>query len=233
MEDEGTNPRPLKVLICAPLNGLVYAEFARSLARAMAYFAPMPYAGEKTVDFTYIHGTNSAEKRNFLVSRAYQLDATHILWVDPDIKFPPDAIPALLNHGKSVVAINYPTKEIQARPTAYAETDDYVGPVWSGDNAEGLQEVSHCGMGLMLCDVRVFEALELPYFHCEPAPPDFLTIVSEETYLCHKMTKAGIKIYIDHDLSKRCARIGDFEYTNNFAKQAEVTKQELYRGLDK
>lgn len=230
---EASKPRPLKVLIAVPTNGMVQAGFSWSLARAMAFFATAPYDGEKQVELTMVKGSNLAQNRTILVSRAFQIGATHILWVDSDMKFPEDAIPALLNRNRLVVAVNYPTKEIEARPTAYAENDDYVGPVWSGDLAEGVADVKRCGMGLMLCDTRIFDAIELPYFQFVPQPPDFITTDGEDYFFCDKLGAAGIKIAIDHDLSKRCAHIGDFEYTNSMSKQAEVTKQELYRGLDK
>lgn len=225
-------PRDLNVLICVPCHDRVLPGFAYSLARAMAYFGAMPYDGKKNVDVTFVKSSNLAESRTRLVSRAYQLEATHIVWIDSDMKFPEDAIPTLLNRAVPVVAINYPTKEIEARPTAYADDDNYVGPVWSGDNATGLVEVSHCGMGLMLTDIRVFEAIDAPYFHFEPQAPDFIHTATEDVYLCRKLREKGIKIHIDHDLSKRCAHVGDFEYTNSFAKQAEQTKQTLYRGLE-
>lgn len=233
MSEGTTKPRPLNILICVPAHDRVTTAFSMSVCRAMAFFAALPYDGEKKVDITCVKSSNLAEGRTRLVSRAYQLEATHILWVDSDMKFPEDAIAALVNHALPVVGVNYPTKEIEARPTAYADGEDYVGPVWSGDRATGLCEVSHCGMGLMLTDVRVFEGIELPYFHFEPQGPDFIHTAKEDVYFCRKVREAGVKIFIDHDLSKRCAHVGDFEYTNSFAKQAEVVKQTLYRGLDK
>lgn len=225
-------PRDLSILICCPVHDRCTPGFAYSISRAMAFFAAMPYDGKKNVDVTMVKSSNLAEGRTRLVSRAFQLEATHILWVDSDMKFPEDAIPALLNRAVPVIGVNYPTKEIEARPTAYADNDDYVGPVWSGDNAEGIAEVSHCGMGLMLTDVRVFEALELPYFSFEAQAPDFIHTATEDVYFCRKLKEKDIKVYIDHDLSKRCAHVGDFEYTNKFATQAEQTKQTLYRALE-
>lgn len=225
-------PRPLNVLICIPSHGLVEAGFAYSLARAMSFFATLPYDGEKKVDVTIVKSSNLPEGRTMLVSRATALDATHILWLDTDMKFPADIIPALLNHNLPVVAVNYPTKEIEARPTAYADNDKYVGPVWTTEKTTGLAEVAHCGMGAMLTDIRVFDALDLPYFSFEPAPPDFIHHVTEDVYFCRKLRKAGFSIFIDHDVSKKCAHVGSFEYTNNLAKEAEIVKQALYRELD-
>jgi len=224
-------PRPLNVLICVPCHGACSAGFAWSLARAMSHFAMLPYDGEKKVDVTFVRSSNLPEARARLVARAYELEASHILWLDSDMKFPADTISRLLNHNLAVVAANYPTKEIEARPTAYADDEDYVGPVWSGERAEGLQRVAHAGMGVMLTDMAVFDHLSLPFFAFEPQGPDFVRHVGEDVYFCRKLGAAGIAVHVDHDLSKQVAHIGEFEFTNFLAREAEVVKQALYQDL--
>ncbi len=191
----------------------------------------MPYDGEKSIEVTFVGSSLLPEGRARLVSRGYDMEATHILWLDSDMKFPADVVARLLNHNKPVVAANYPRKNMEARPTAYLDSEDYVGPVWTGDKAEGLQQVTYCGMGVMLCDMRVFDALNLPFFAMEPQPPDFVKTVGEDVYFCKKLGDAGIEIFIDHDLSKQVAHIGEFEYTNFLSKEAEVVKQALYKDL--
>jgi len=223
--------RRLNVLICVPCHGACGPGFAWSLARAMTQFAALPYDGEKNVDVTFIRSSNLPEARARLVARAYELEASHILWLDSDMKFPADTISRLINHNLAVVAANYPTKEIQARPTAYVDEEDYVGPVWSGEKATGLQAVAHCGMGVMLSDMRVFDVLNLPFFAFEPQGPDFVRHLGEDVYFCRKLGEAGIQVHIDHDLSKQVAHVGEFEYTNFLAREAEVVKQALYQDL--
>lgn len=225
-------PRPLNVLICVPTIGQVESGFAYSLTRAMSFFTALPYEGEKKVDVTFVKSSNLAESRTRLVSRAFMLEASHIMWFDSDMKFPPDIIPALLNHNVPVVAVNYSTKEDEARPTAYADNDVYTGPVWTTEKETGIAEVSHCGMGAMLTDIKVFENLELPYFHFEPAPPDFVHTTGEDVFFCRKVRAAGMPIYIDHDVSKKCAHIGTREYLTLHAQISEEVKQALYREME-
>jgi len=224
-------PRPLRILVAVPTHGSVKSGFAIALARAAAHFAALPYDGEKAVIVTSVGSSILPEGRARLVARAYDADATHIMWFDADMKFPDDIISRLLNHNLAVVGVNYPRKNIEARPTAYADTPDYVGPVWSGDRASGIQEVSIVGFGALLCDMRVFDQIELPFFAFEPQAPDFVKTMGEDVYFCRKLHKAGIPVHIDHDLSKQVAHIGDFEYTNFLSKEAEVVKQKLYADL--
>lgn len=228
---EAQTLRPLNILICVPSGRPWEPGMAWSLARAMVHFATLPYEGQKKIDITVVKGSILPEVRTMLVSRAFQFSATHILWWDTDIKAPEDAIARLVNHNKTIVAANYPTKELESRPTAYRDDEDYIGPVWTKPDSAGLEQVVYCGMGLMLCDVRVFDEIELPYFTFEPAPPDFVKHQGEDAYFCFKVGRAGVEIYIDHDLSKQVAHIGDWEFTNEKSVLSQQTKQELYKAL--
>ena len=183
------------------------------------------------VDVEFVQSSILPEARARLVARGYSREATHLVWIDSDMKFPADVIARLLNHNKPVVACNYPRKNMEAKPTAYIDDDGYVGPVWTGDNATGLQEVAHCGFGVMLTDMRVYDQLNLPYFSFEPMPPDNVKTLGEDVYFCRKLKDAGIPIFIDHDLSKQIAHIGSFEYTNALSKEAEIVKQALYKDI--
>jgi len=223
--------RPLKILICIPSHGDCKTGFAYSLARAMVHFASMPYDGEKALDVDFIKSSLLPETRTRLVSRAYKFGATHILWLDTDMKFPPDTIARLLNHNKMVVGANYSTKEIESRPVAYREDEDYVGPVWTQDSSKGLQQVTFLGMGVMLTDIRVFDVLKLPWFVFDPLPPDFIKQSGEDGYFCHKLREAEFEVFIDHDLSKQVVHIGDAEYTTQHAVLSQQTKLQQYDDL--
>lgn len=194
----------------------------------MSYFMSLPYKGKKSVDWEIVKGSILPEVRTRLVSQAIARDATHILWWDADIKAPKDAIPRLLNHNLPIVGANYPTKEMRSRPTAYAENDSYVGPLWTTSKDTGVVEVAHLGMGLAMCDIRLFDMIELPFFNFEPLAPDYVKHVGEDVYFCRKLKEKGVGIYIDHDISQNVGHIGDFEYTNWFAETSEKTKQALY-----
>lgn len=226
-------PRDLKVLVCTPCGGDdVKRGYAWSVARAMVHFACIPYEGEKWVDIEMVWSSNLPENRHRLVSRAFQREATHLLFWDADTKAPADCIPRLLNHNAPVVAVNYPTKEVESRPTAYHEGEGYIGPVWTQEQHTGLTEVTHCGFGLMLVDMRVFEQIDFPMFQLTPLPPEYIKTESEDVFFCRKVRDKGFPIVIDHDLSKQIAHIGDWEYTMQHANLAQAAKQEVYRRMD-
>ena len=55
--------------------------------------------------------------------------------------------------------------------------------------------------------------------------------MGETVGFCRRLGEAGIPVHIDHDLSKQLAHIGEFEFSNFLAREAEVVKQALYRDL--
>lgn len=228
---EDSPVRDLNILICTPCLGDPKKGMAWSVARAMAHFLTIPYEGNLSCDWELMGGSNLAQQRTQLVSRALNRAATHILWWDADIKAPIDVIPRLLNHSKTIVAVNYPTKEMTSRPTVYLDSDTHTGPLWSKlDDKSLVGNVARCGLGLMLIEARVYECIELPFFHFQPREPDYVLVGGEDHYFCDKVRKAGFEIFCDQGVSAEIAHCGDFEYTNEWAIRAEETRQAIYRG---
>lgn len=225
-------PPHLKILVCTPVYGdSVKRGYSHSVAQAMAFFSQAKSDVPKQIDIAMAYSSNLVENRHILVSKAFQFEATHLLFWDSDIKAPPDAIVRLVNHHLPIVAINYAKKEPEARPTAYIDTDSYVGPCWTQKQHKGLQAVSSCGFGLMLIETSVLESMETPLFQFSQAGPDGIQTETEDVFFCRKARAAGFDIVIDHDLSKQCAHLGDWEYTCSMSDIAQAAKQEIYRAM--
>lgn len=229
---ETAEPAKLRVLVATPVHGdMVKRGYAWSVTRSIAHFLRSKANVEKDADYTIVWSSNLAENRHRLVSRAFEWEATHLLFWDSDVKAQEDCIVKLLNHNVPVVAANYPTKEVESRPTAYIDDENYIGPCWTQEQHSGLQEISSCGFGLMLIDMRVFEKLSLPFFQFTPQAPDFIKTETEDVFFCRKVRELGLPIYIDHDVSQNIAHIGDWEYTNRLSDMAQQAKQALYRDM--
>jgi hypothetical protein len=222
----------LRILVCTPVYGdSVKRGYAHSVSQAMAFFAQVKSDVPKQIDIAMAYSSNLVENRHILVSRAFQFGATHLLFWDSDIKAPPDAIVKLVNHHLPIVAINYAKKEPEARPTAFIDTDSYIGPCWTQSQHKGLQEVSSCGFGLMLIETSVLQAIETPLFQFTQVGTEGIKTETEDVYFCHKAQKAGFHIVIDHDLSKQCAHLGDWEFTCSMSDIAQAAKQKLYSDM--
>lgn len=234
---EGTEPAAnpgLRILVCTPVYGdTVKRGYAHSLAQAMAFFAQAKGDVDKFVDVAMVYSSNLIENRHMLVSRAFQFEATHMLFWDADIKAPADAIVRLVNHHQPIVAINYAKKEPEARPTAYIDSESYVGPCFTQEHHTGLQQVTSCGFGLMLIRMDVLQKLDMPLFQFTQCGQDNAKTETEDVFFCHKAHDAGFPVLIDHDLSKRCAHLGDWEYTCAMSDIGQAAKQHIYHQMDK
>ena len=202
----------LRIAICTPVRALT-AGYAWGLAEMVRCFLRAPYEGGSHDCATFIaSGSILLEQRQRCVVEATKYDATHILWLDSDMKVPHDTIQALLRHGLPVVGANYGRTNVPSIPTAYRDDDEFTGPVYTREDSTGLEEVAHCGMGCLLTDIRVFDQITLPYFLFEPARQG-AKFRGEDVYFLGKLREKGIPTYIDHDLSKKVAHIGQFEWT--------------------
>lgn len=222
----------LNILVCTPVYGdSVKRGYAHSLAQSMAFFAQVKSDVPKHIDVQMVYSSNLAENRHILVSKAFQFNASHMLFWDSDIKAPPDCIVRLVNHHLPIVAINYSKKEPEARPTAYIDTDTYTGPCWTQKQHTGLQSVSSCGFGLMLIETSVLQTMKTPLFQFTQSGPEGIQTETEDVFFCRKAREAGFDVVIDHDLSKRCAHIGDWEYLTEHSNIAQSAKQKIYRDM--
>lgn len=231
MEGQNVNP-DIRLMVCVPSGGSWHSATAVSVAQAIQHFSEAKYAGNKEINLVSIVSSILPESRQRLVGEAWKWDATHLVFVDSDMRFPPDAFIRLIQHGQPIVGVNYPRKKLNGLPTAYCEDDDLIGNLFIEEGAEGLREVKHMGFGLCMIDMRVFEALDFPLFAFEPVGDGF-KFRGEDVYFFDKCRKVGIIPQCDLGLSEQCAHVGDFDYTHAFARAARTADAKEAREVRK
>jgi hypothetical protein len=171
---------------------------AETTALAIHTFAPSPY------DDIFVAGcpfTHTA--RNSAVERALEFDWTHALFVDHDMKFPPDALLRLLSWGKEIIGGQY----IMRNPPFFINL--WKEPVCQGTQLrrpewrEGLHRVGAIGMGLTLITRQVFVTMGKDWF-------SFKEFDGEDMEFCVKAERAGFPTYVDCDIPVQ--HIGKYEY---------------------
>lgn len=197
----------MQIMIAVPSHDTAPARFAEALAQLMAYSsATLPGA----VDLNMLIGTYVHEARDRLAQDAMQSGASHVLWVDSDMRFPRDALLRLLAHGRDVVGINYTTRV--SPPVFIAKANGKRVPTTT--HSTGLEPVDAVGFGMVLMRTDVLtRTLEAgaPLFRHDWIEPRGLW-VGEDFSFCVRARAAGFAIYVDHDLSKECAHIGSWEF---------------------
>jgi len=204
----------IRVAVCVPCASQVATQFMYDLTRMMTATA----AQRQDIELRLIvhQGSILLNQRNDLVKRALEFEATHILWLDSDMRFPKDLLVRLLERNEPVVAANYVTRQHPLRPIAVALEAGQRQPLYTTPADTGLVEVEHTGLGVMLVDADVFRQLAQPWFNFwynEKAEG----FVGEDAYFCFCAREAGLKVYVDQDVSQHVKHVGEIEYDHSDA----------------
>ncbi len=171
-------------------------------------------------------GTGIFSQREAVARDALSKGADWLMWLDSDMRFPPDSALRLLERKRDIIGCNYPTKEAQPMPTARGLNADKT--VWSVvdtlPSSTGVEEVAGLGFGCILTAARVYREIKEDKVFIERygiAPPWFMFQHSavnnmpfgEDLFFSQRAEAVGIKTHLDHDLSKLVRHIGSFEYT--------------------
>lgn len=202
-----------KIAICVPSNGTWHADFGLSLAALCTRFNSMKLAGatsQKLVLFSTL-GSMLSQSRETLAGQALAKGCTHILWLDSDMRFPWDTIHRLAAYKEDFVAANCTTKKIPAQPVA----QDLDGSILHTDpGSEGLKEVKHVGLAVCLMKTKIITRIDHPWFPMKWLP-SANSYTGEDVAFCHALKAEGVKLYIDHTISKQISHIGNFAYNHD------------------
>lgn len=206
----------MRLAICLPCRDHVNTGFAYDLARLTAYWSANHVPKGGALHLFTSAGTLIADQRENLVKEALQVKADWILFLDTDMRFPKDVFDRLAAHDKPIVAANYSTRGLPAKPVAFSTAlcSEYV---YTTADSKGLEEVYAVGMGVMLIKAEVFIKTPMPWFQIGYASGTG-KFFGEDIHFCHKAAKHGFKTLIDHDISRIVKHIGTFEYTLDHAE---------------
>ena len=217
--------KEIRLLIAIPSTDKWDADFGMSLVFLTNFIASRGSIKGKPITFR-VHnkrGSILANMRQDLVDQAVKNHATHILFIDSDQVFPADTFHRLMHHEKKVVACNVATKATPSNPTARLKGDGNNGvPLYTTPEDKDLVEVWRVGTGVMLIDVNVFkrEGIERPYF-TQRWNAKLDSYVGEDWAFCEMLEKAGVKLYVDQDLSQEIGHVGRLTYGHDLVVPVE------------
>ena len=223
----------MRIAICIPRHGDTKGEFTISLARMLVRTLSIPVgspAGPVKFEIEVFSATSSnlPANRTGLLKRAMAWEARYLLWLDADHLFPPDALLRLLKHGLPVVGCNYPRRAEPTGPTAtrYNEKGELEQLWTTAEKAKQrvVEEVAVLGLGFCLIDMTIFRAVKdhvekgVGWANWEPFErklfPGTNARMGEDAAFFTELRDAGIKIWVDHDLSWAIGHIGERILTN-------------------
>lgn len=184
------------VVIATPTRDLVSAGFTGDLLKLCRQHSDARWMAATGI---YI-----ANLRNSCVTMAQQAGASHLLFLDADMRFPEDTLIRLLAADRDIVAANY---VMRTMPELWVSR--VAGASVSSVGRTGLQQVDSTGCGVMLIKRSVFPRVSPPWFS---TPFDGQTHVGEDLFFCQQARAAGLDLWIDHDLSQAVRHQSVIEY---------------------
>ena len=209
---------PPKIAVAMATHDMVPAGFMFDLANLCSYtVAAMPEDasfGTVMVPGTYVHSA-----RQQLIDGLVKDGVTHVLWLDTDMRFPKESFVRLMLHDVPVVGINYAKRKVPTEFVAIKkigwEPGEASERLITSDESTGLEEVEAIGFGMVLMRMDALRNMpdprEEPWFWFHWVKEKGMQ-VGEDVQFCRLLRESGVKVYVDHDLSKECAHIGQFEY---------------------
>lgn len=219
-----TKKRELKLLVAIPSTQTWEADFGMSLVFMSTYVSahPVPGYGRVAYQVQNKRGSILAHMRQTFVEQALKHGASHLLFIDSDQTFPRDTVHRLIAHNKQVVGANIATKVLPAQPTARNKSNDIHGDlVYTRPSSKGLEQVWRLGTGLMLIDMNIFkrEGMQQGPWFSQYWHEKLGAYVGEDWAFCERLDAAGVKIWVDHDLSKEVGHIGKLTYGHDLVQE--------------
>ena len=150
----------MRVGVCVPCRDEVHTGFAFDFARMAAHDASVRCKdGKGGLSLYTMPGTLIFDQREKLAEVALKEGCDAILFIDSDMRFPPDIISILLSREVPIVCVNATTRRKPVTPTAKKMTKYMDGETlvhkWENIDSrgkEGIEEVTAVGFGAVLIE---------------------------------------------------------------------------------
>ena len=214
-------------------------EFVHSLLSMQDFFHAWVRNEDRkdTVSIIMERDFSIEKMRNKTVEDALKMEATHILFLDIDMSFPPETIVMMLkdledNKDMKIEAITglYTWKQTPYLPHVFSNFDEETKKfkVCGQFPLDSLFEVEGAGMGCVMIKSKVFKRTRKPYFAWKDYGEDLYffhkakpKMLLDPRIKCKHYSTVGVSIddYIDYNGLKKC--------DNNFvAKPSQLNKIE-------
>lgn len=216
MENEAGTVVVPKVAICCPAGDTVATLFCHDLARMFGH--TIRTAPEIELRYLVMPGSLIPKQREMLALEVLTTDCTHILWLDTDMRFPPNTLLRLLDRKVPIVASNYVERRPPFRPVAFPKLERASTRLFTEPEDTGLVKVDAVGFGVVLMETAVFRKMPEPWFAVGWVP-DTKEYVGEDVFFCSKARQYGETIWLDHDLSREVEHIGHLSFNMTHGQQ--------------
>jgi hypothetical protein len=227
-------------IVTPAYDGRVHAQFATSLAETRLL---LEANGIKVSTFIEPNGSLLVAARNRLTERFWESGATHMLCIDSDLGWPAQAVLAMLQSNKEIIAGVYPSRKEKGfifRPF-FVDGDEKQGMV----HDKHLIKMEAIPAGFMLIQRETIKKMRkmLPHLYYGPKDP---RDKSESTYMffntelidgqfwgedyvfCKRVREVGIDIWVDPLIQfDHAGTIGALVEILRSSPEENINKEEL------
>ena len=220
----------MKILIAIPCMETTSVWFTKALVGMIMNMTSNPIKNEPTcVDVKFEVGSLVYDSRNMICLEAITKQYDWIMWLDSDMKFPPDIIHRLLdvaidNNAQMVTGL-YVKRTFPTLPVLFSE----IQPPEKKKDGQLIKRIKYytdypqnavfyvagCGMGCCLTSVQLIKSV------WDAFGPAFnpLPWAGEDVAFCHRVNELNEPILCDSSIS--CGHIGSFLYTEEILKRGD------------
>jgi len=208
-ELEGPEDGMKRVVICTPTRDEMHAKYVTSLVQMVQTTHSVWHERLEGVSYAAYSSSVLPSARYKLCLKAFELKATHLLWIDSDMSFPADMLLRFLDRDELIVGSNAVAR---TPPYQYCAQSSHGVRMPTNRNSTGLQKAHRMGFGIVWMSIEVLQKIEPPWFSVDWIP-DQEMFRGEDISFFERAEKAGIDFYVDHDLSKEVEHWGSFGFT--------------------
>lgn len=201
----------MKLFVATPSTGMSRMSYTYSLVRLLMYFSQNRIFEDvetQVFDYHVVTGSGISANRERLILDFLATDFTHVLFIDEDMAFLPQALTTLANRRLPLVGCNYPIRNKGRGFTALGEE----GRIETKEESTGVEKCIYTGFGFCLIEREVFERIERPWFLIGYNQKSG-TYSTEDAAFAMRIKEAGMEWYLDHDASKMLSHTGEYSYT--------------------
>jgi hypothetical protein len=152
----------------------------------------------------FAHDRSPACARNQIIKTALENNCTHVLFIDDDMAYKPDAMWRLVEHDKDIVSGLYLGRAYPHQPMIFSDADETGAAFFAYlEGKPRLIEIKAAGLGFLLVKTDVFKALEKPWVRLGELDSEQWC---DDIGFFKRVREAGFKIYAD--LSVMVGHIG-------------------------
>lgn len=211
----------IKLAIGTPTSGNVRVEYMESVLALQKDLLYNDKLGIQDIKLFYFCSSVIPKNRQVIVKQAKEWGASHILWIDDDMRFPSLAAKALIQSAKNnpmfrIIGANCIKRQY---PIEYMATAlDGKSEVVSNDKT-GIEQVLFTGNAFVLMDMSLFDEVSEPWFSF-PFNQATGSYGTEDAYF---MLKSGVPVFVDHDVSQLIDHIGYWTFCPEHRKAHETS----------